>query len=323
VHINDYILEPVKKISFKFSCREKRWFYQTNRHRTLHDSNVQIRESIQSASPLMITRLGTSELHTVLNFLSSELPMQQKLKLYFTGQYPEFWCGQYFKRDIVYNSGFFPSTKEKLNQFAALYINEFKNIDIILSWLEGEHWLYNSRNISGQVKKIHLYDCEPYFTDNPWTLALKHLNILVIHPFADSIQNQYSKRNQLFKNQVLPEFNLITLKAHQTLPGNNLPFATWFEALDELKDRITNIDFDVALIGAGAYGLPLASFIKNLGKKAIHLGGFLQIIFGIRGNRWEGSTKHKALVNEHWKFPYPEEYPVNYNKLDHGSYWGK
>jgi hypothetical protein len=33
------------------------------------------------------------------------------------------------------------------------------------------------------------------------------------------------------------------------------------------------LEFDVALIGAGAYGLPLAACVKRLGKKAIHMGG--------------------------------------------------
>jgi threonine dehydrogenase-like Zn-dependent dehydrogenase len=37
-------------------------------------------------------------------------------------------------------------------------------------------------------------------------------------------------------------------------------------------DEIGKIDFDVAILGCGAYGLPLAAAIKGMGKQAIHLG---------------------------------------------------
>ena len=51
--------------------------------------------------------------------------------------------------------------------------------------------------------------------------------------------------------------------------------------------EIEKKDFDIALIGAGAYGMPLAYKIKKMGKKAIHIGGSLQCLFGIKGSRWE------------------------------------
>ena len=47
------------------------------------------------------------------------------------------------------------------------------------------------------------------------------------------------------------------------------------------------IDFDVAIIGCGAYGFPLAAKLKQAGKQAIHLAGATQLLFGIKGKRWE------------------------------------
>ena len=112
-----------------------------------------------------------------------------------------------------------------------------------------------------------------------------------------------------------------TIKAFQTIKGNKSLFNNWFDALGSLKQKIEEQDFDIALIAAGAYGLPLAAHVKAIGKKGIHLGGFLQLIFGIRGARWENCQYHSPLINDNWKFPYQHEYPVNYKKLDHGSYW--
>lgn len=125
----------------------------------------------------------------------------------------------------------------------------------------------------------------------------------------------------MFTNGTLPEFELKTIKAIQSIKGNNTNFKSWFEALEHMKSQIDLIDFDIALIGAGSYGLPLASHIKRNGKIALHLGGFLQIIFGIKGKRWDLSEAHQKIMNEHWKYPFSEEYPNNYKNLDHGSYW--
>lgn len=78
----------------------------------------------------------------------------------------------------------------------------------------------------------------------------------------------------------MPDFELITLKAVQTLADNkNTEFVTWFDALDYMKRQMDEIDFDIALIGAGAYGFPLGSYAKELGKKGLHIGGALQLYF--------------------------------------------
>ena len=112
--------------------------------------------------------------------------------------------------------------------------------------------------------------------------------VLVIHPFEDSIKKQYEKnRTHIFEriydaDDILPEFELITLKAVQTLAGeHDSRFATWFEALNWMIEQCKKIEFDVAIIGCGAYGFPLAAELKRMGKTAIHLGGATQIVFGI------------------------------------------
>ena len=66
-------------------------------------------------------------------------------------------------------------------------------------------------------------------------------------------------------------------------------------------------EFDVLIVGAGAYGLPLAAEAKRMGKVGIHIGGAIQILFGILGHRWE--TEHVEqfgpLFNDHWVRPFP------------------
>lgn len=69
------------------------------------------------------------------------------------------------------------------------------------------------------------------------------------------------------------------------------------------------IDFDIAIIGCGAYGMPLAAKLKKTGKQAIHLGGETQLLFGIKGKWWEENypSKIASCFNEYWGYPADSE----------------
>jgi hypothetical protein len=93
-----------------------------------------------------------------------------------------------------------------------------------------------------------------------------------------------------------------------------------------MKSEINKQDYDVCLIGCGAYGFPLAAHVKRMGKKAIHMGGSLQLLFGIKGKRWENSNynpiyNYSKLMNEHWVYPGEEEKPQNAASVEGGCYW--
>ena len=88
-----------------------------------------------------------------------------------------------------------------------------------------------------------------------------------------------------------------------------------------MKNQISNCDYDVAIIGCGAYGLPLAAHVKRMGKVGIHIGGATQILFGIKGKRWESIPAVSKLINEHWVKPLPEETPSEFRNMEDGAYW--
>ena len=129
----------------------------------------------------------------------------------------------------------------------------------------------------------------------------------------------------LFRNNLLPKFELKTIKAVQTVANEKSQFKTWFEALDFMKQQMDKIDYDIVLIGCGAYGLHLAAHAKRMGKKVIHLGGALQICFGIIGKRYENPKQangiYLKLFNEHWVRPMNEEKPKHSILVENDSYW--
>lgn len=94
----------------------------------------------------------------------------------------------------------------------------------------------------------------------------------------------------------------------------------WFEALDYLYEEIMTKDFDIVLLGCGFLGFPLAAKVKEAGKQAIHMGGAIQILFGIRGKRWDNTSIGK-MYNEFWIRPGEESKPKESDKLDSNCYW--
>jgi len=103
------------------------------------------------------------------------------------------------------------------------------------------------------------------------------------------------------------------------MAGTKTEFDTWFDAYHWMCDQIKDIDFEVAIIGCGAYGLPLAAYVKSLGKKAIHLAGATQILFGIKGNRWDSIPFFQGLYNDSWVRCSPQDVPTSPAKYQ--AYW--
>jgi hypothetical protein len=281
-----------------------------------------IYEALISGKPKMIARFGSTELTCLLNFIGINNYSNQYIS-YVKGTSPPWWWENKIIQQMQNWSGFFPTSVDKVQQFCELMLNDIPQVDILGSWLKDEKYLEKYLN---NPIKIHLELLNPYFSDLSWTRALEGKKILVVHPFDQTIQNQYKKRNLIFKNNLLPKFDLITIKAVQSIAGNSTGFTDWFEALQFMKNEIDSKDYDICLIGCGAYGLPLAAHVKRKGKISFHLGGSLQLLFGISGKRWENKNynslyNYSLLINEHWVKPCSEERPTNANIVEGACYW--
>ena len=280
-----------------------------------------IKAALVAEKPSMISRFGSVELSAILTALAIHDKggfVCKSLKAVFgEGQY--FWWDKSVISSMYNNAGFFPSNPITLSEFAEKMLTDSSIIDILGSWTLGEKLVMDH---NPKAKIIKLIDMDPYFHDNPWTEALRGKKVLVIHPFEISIRNQYKKRHLLFTDpRILPVFDLLTLKAVQTIAGEKTNFSNWFEALDSMCEAISQKDFDIAIIGAGAYGMPLSAYVKRMGKKAIHLGGATQLLFGIKGKRWDERGLYQSLYNEHWTRPLPEETPQNARIVESSCYW--
>jgi hypothetical protein len=324
-----FTLKALRKIYAKtFSVKS------LDRPESIQDAEIAsklIYDKLMSEEPCMIARFGANELATMVNYIGIK-NMHHSIFSYIRGEIPEWWWNDWVKKQMHINAGFFPPTSKNFERFCELMLEDMKEVDILGSWLANERYFENKlKNIS----RIYLPLLEPYYSEkNPWTKALENKKVLVVHPFAELIEKQYSEnRTKLFNNpDILPSFQLQTIKAVQSLGGLSTGFKDWFEALNWMKQEIDSRDYDICLIGCGAYGFPLAAHVKRQGKKAVHLGGTLQLMFGIKGKRWEapnyGVTQwnipydfYTSLMNAYWVRPGEHLKPQNANQVEGACYW--
>lgn len=279
-----------------------------------------------SEKPCMIARYGEFEINTIVNYLYVSGRYKNTIFEYIRGKGWEWWWNETTLQNMKNNAGFWPVNYSNMMKYGELVVEDSKQVDVIGS-ITGLEWYLMDELSNATI--VPLFNLEPFFSNIPWTRALKDKKVLVVHPFEETIQSQYiNNRVKLFTNPyILPEFKLITLKAIQSVGGNS-DFKSWFEALDYMKTEINKIDYDIAILGCGAYGFDLAAHIKRSGKKAIHLGGVSQLLFGIRGRRWEQTDQkwynngaYPDLMNEYWCRPRESEKPKAANKIEGACYW--
>lgn len=241
-----------------------------------NDSNDFIYRKLLDDEPFFAERIGANELECMVEYYYMLNREKGGTSSYHDN----------LKLVMKRGAGFYPTEDSYLDRMVQIYTKNFQNMDFIWNmWLSRfENMLYmrfyNIRQNIGKYKDTaFLYDIE-----KPWTEALYGKKVLVIHPFEQSIKQNYENREKLHKNKkLLLEFKLITFKPVQSIADEMPGFSDWFEALESMEQKISNIDFDIALIAAGAYGLPLAEYCKSIGKKALYIWDGCNFILALKG----------------------------------------
>jgi hypothetical protein len=268
-----------------------------------------LKKKIIDGKRLMVARYGRYEIRAVAK-----------------ARYNHYWETASAMKRLCLNAGFFPKDKKLLERFADIYIQSTRQADIFCAWhFRDGFWDIEEKIFKRSCPGATLTDIGTLRFiefEHPWTSALEGKDVLIIHPFIDTIKKQYVQRRHLFPgDEYLPEFrNLKTLRAVQSSAGNTVSYQTWFDALKSMKNEMSSISFDVALIGAGAYSLPLAEHAKTIGRQGIQMGGFTQLLFGIMGSRWDDG-RYESVVNDYWTRPDAHERPPKAEQVENSAYW--
>lgn len=297
------------------ACREKLFHKQKSiksfcgvKNIAVETSGQLIAKYIQAGKPFCAIRFGGSEIGCLNGY--------EKKRLGFAKTYKDSvrWA-------MKVRAGFYPTDDQHLDEFAQEYQKRTGSVDMLaISGLHMEDYFYYKLTPKAQV--ITNWALEPLL--GGWTPYLRGKKVLVISAFVDEIVFQYRRREKLFPKEpdLLPEFELHVLQAPQTMgESTDYRFPSFMRSLDEIESKIRQTDFDIALIGAGAYGSLLTMYCKSLGKMALQTGGATQTLFGIMGKRWEDRPHVASRVNEYWIRPDPSKRPKGYEKIDQGAYW--
>lgn len=225
------------------------------------------------------------------------------------------------RQQLLDNVGIFPPSNECLDRFCADYLAALRDIDL-LGVLGGPGEADLLRQPGAPRRLMRLRALEPWFFANPWSAELAGRRVVVVHPFATTIEAQYRRRTEIWRNpDVLPEFALRTVR--MPLSAGLVPssFADWRQQFDALVAEIDAAPYDVLITGAGGVSLLFVAHARRTGHVGIHLGGNTQILFGIRGRRFDRHDELQSYCNDAWTRPSAEETPPTIHKVEQGCYW--
>lgn len=294
-----------------------KYFVQNNLYRgkkllTAEAGNQYIYEGIMTGKPFASCRFGFVEMGILVMAFKDSI-----------------WGTNDLSKNIIFKEVFELHEHDfgkGIKRFANLMIDSGERADVICLWenMALGDFCVNHFKCNSIQKISQAGASEPYIFAKPWSRALKGKKVLVINPFSETIKKQYKlNREKLFLNaEILPEFELLTLDSvWYSQAGKDERFETWFDAFNYIYEEAMRIEFDIALLGCGFFGFPLAIKLKDAGKQAIHMGSASQLLFGITGKRWEEGGGLDKYVNQYWTKPPKTTAPKHPDKLDEGCYW--
>lgn len=276
---------------------------------------------LRSPSPCAIGKIGTSE-----------LLMLEYRERYLQLPWPPAASWRRPTQRLHNTGGLFPIRRDVFDRFCREYESCLGSMDVLAQWQHGQSYegILERRTLdrfAPRAFRVGLHTLVLFaHPAAPWLADLANLRWLVVQPFEKSIRAQLPHLSAL---GTFPESCAPALHQRATdtrfLPPPQFSYMVpprhrdWFHALDEMKEKMEKQrdHFDIALIGAGAWSIPLAAHAKAIGRKGVHLGGSLQLLFGIKGGRFENWVPY----NEHWIRPLPEDRPENCHQMEKGAYW--
>lgn len=283
----------------------------------LDDAISLIAGKIRAGAPFLAGKIGTGDGETLLRHIdieAKESAFAKTLKL-LAGKRGPFWWDNSIRAGLCICADVFPTDIASIEEFCTIFMDYAKDFDAFARCTYGERRLYDL--LCPHAASIPMDALVPLNHGQTWYGALEGKRVLVVHQYEKTIKAQYAKRAEFHRGQgKLPDFELLTYRPVNSIGGKCRQFARWKDALQHMMDDVSRLEFDVALLGCGVYGIPLSAHIKRMGKPAIYTGGATQAIFGIKGKRWDGA----GIYNENWVRPFQDDIPENMGMIEGGCF---
>jgi len=229
-------------------------------------------------------------------------------------------------------AGVFPAKPAFYREFGPFYVEQVRNRDCIGVFNDSpfiEPEIIRSYRLENKLGYFLNQEPDRSSPTNPelgYLSAFAGKKVLLLSPFAGFLQERANRSvfEAIWSKTGKEWFYPASIEAIEFPYGfaveSQRHYKTALDLLEAIKERIESADFDVALIGVGGLGIPLASFVKNLGKIGLSLGGHLQVLFGVLGDRWRNSAEWQSrYINSAWT-----DMPAHYRPgagQTHENYW--
>jgi hypothetical protein len=265
------------------------------------NAQVEIARLLEQSDPKIIARVGETEGRAASFYLTNRSTLGPKRLTY----------PNELKSRLKLLAGYFPTTDDRIDDLARLYLRAIEAIDLYVAWTPHDSILKPAN-----ARTIRLVDLDPFFARNKWSLALEGRRVCIVSPFIGSIQRQFLIREKLFREPTIPDFELLLALSPMTHCEADVAGQSWIENMNHVTESVLKIGPEIAIIGAGAYGLPIARDLKLHGITSVVMGGSTQLLFGLKGKRWENDKQYKKLMNEYWKRPDDQERPPGFQNFE-------
>lgn len=250
-------------------------------------------ELMNNEKPFFFARIGGSDYDIVKNIFKHRFLLNNNL-----------FYKNFLNTAKNYNGYFdFDSDKNQFLKYLDVLIQTYKdsdaasycNSDMIEKFSKGycDNFVLKNMNNKLLINYTFFEDVRPFLRSfKIWGANKK---ILIISPFSESILYQKNRLNKIHKNYTFPDFELITYNTSITYNNEfdteeslNIKTRNWNDECNRMALDIELLDFDIALLSCGSYAMFLGDFIKTkMSKKAIYVGGILNVYFGIYGGRYD------------------------------------
>lgn len=234
------------------------------------------------------------------------------------------------------NAGVFPATANSAHQWIRATEEAIRNTDLLVAgWyapIANEERQY-IKTLGKNGPYLPLRALEPYYVpyEHQWSRFFLYRKVAIVSSFANFAVDQSKHANLLWPDRhdsLLPEADYIAIEtgyAPSLAQGRAAwpsSIDSWQEAVDSVVKQVVDSGAEIVLIGCGGLGMIIGHRLKELGKVCIVMGGAIQVLFGIKGKRWETHSVISRFWNPTWKYPPLERVPLGADKIEGGCYWG-
>lgn len=246
---------------------------------------------------------------------------------------------EYQRSILERNAGVFPSHPASVRLWAERTRQAFQSADVLATGWYAPTVKMETELLEGwecKAKHISLRALEPYYVPDQkerWTTLLADRKVCVVSSFAETMMQQLAKGEQALwptaEGSLLPSasWSFVQTGYAPVLAQGRAGWIdspeTWNQAVQGVVEEVLRTGAEIVLIGCGGLGMVIAGELKRREKVCIVMGGAIQVLFGIKGQRWATHSVIRNFWNDDWAWPSLDETPAGAQDVEGSCYWFK